>query len=54
MPDNTCYKITPKALETFRKALHTHFKGRGIPEYRFSDLTWRWIKQKGYRVPNAA
>lgn len=34
-----------------RQAVFTYFKIRGIPEKRWEELWWRWVKQKGYRPP---
>lgn len=35
----------------FYRALTEHFRSRGVPESKFGMLTERWVKRKGYRLP---
>lgn len=51
MPVNGRTCLSVKAIYEFRDALHKHFTNRGIPKNRHHELEFRWIKQKGYRLP---
>ena len=51
MPTNGSTSRSPKEIYAFRAALHNHFTKRGIPEYRFWELEFKWVRQKGYRLP---
>jgi hypothetical protein len=46
--------LSAKAIEIIRKAIHAHFASRGIPKHRFSELTFKWVDKKGWRMPHAA
>jgi len=35
-----------------RDAVFAHFKSRGVPQSRWYDLWFRWVRQKGMRAPN--
>ena len=52
MPGHSHGSMSVKDRYAFRKALKAYFTGRGIPDYRHRELEFRWIKQKGYRLPN--
>lgn len=51
---NNCYRIRPNRSEFFRK-LREYFRGRGITSDRkIEKLVWRWVRRKGYRLPQNA
>jgi hypothetical protein len=54
MPCRYMRGISQEAMSRIRKAIHAHFRSRGIPEHRFTELTYRWVDQKGWRMPNAS
>jgi hypothetical protein len=36
----------------FFREIANYFRGRGITSHRkITELTYRWIRQKGYRLP---
>lgn len=50
MPYDSGYRY-PNHSALFR-ALRVHFRKRGVTNERKIDaLVWRWIRQKGHRLP---
>lgn len=53
MPYDNGYYYGPDHSEVVR-GLEQHFRNRGVvSERKILNLTYRWIKRKGYRLPNA-
>jgi hypothetical protein len=50
MADFSCDDYDPHHFAVM-KAVKAHFRKRGIPEKRHSELWFRWVSQKGYRFP---
>lgn len=54
MGSDACYEQSPqwhRHVESVRRLVYAHFRARGIPEARHSELWFRWVAQKGMRAP---
>lgn len=38
-------------FEPFWKMLNEHFKKRGIPETRWDEMRFKWVRTKGHKIP---
>jgi hypothetical protein len=53
MPAWEFFEVSADYIRKWRKAIHAHFQKRGVPAYRWSEMEWKWRKQKGWKMPCA-
>lgn len=54
MPTQSIATLSHKASAKIIAAIKQHYRNRGVPESRLDEMRYRWIREKGWRVPNAA
>ena len=54
MPCHGLSEVDPRYRKQVHDAIDSHYRSRGVPEYRLQEMRWKWLRTKGLRAPGGA